>query len=242
MTFQRNATFVRRGFTLLELLVVIGIIAVLIAILLPAVQYARYSAYATKCKNNMRQIGIAISHFTEHHDGDFPLTYHAGNDQSWIYTIAPHLENVNEVRICPLDPERETRLEHDGTSYVINSYIAIPSDEAKLKIQFLKSTSQTVTVFEGSDLRDPESFNYEHAHPENWFTESRIERGQVWLWLIREIQPDRHASAHKPDNSVGVAHYLFADGHVEVIPAGQIKKWAEEGYNFGKPDNCNPIR
>lgn len=227
----------RAAFSLVELLVVVAIIGLLVGITVPAVIYAREAARATQCANNLHQIGLGIEQFTLNNQGSFPRTHHEGEKESWVYTLAPYTEDVDSLRICPDDLEGDKRLENKGTSYVLNSYISLPGPDSRLKINFLQATSKTITVFEGSDLRDPTSFYFEHCHPGNWFTPQRIEQKQVWLWLIQEIQPDRHWSSHKIDYSAGVSHYLFADGHVETIDATRIKGFADQGKNFAKPDS-----
>lgn len=218
----------------------IAIISVLIGLLLPAVQAAREAARRTQCANNLKQIGLAMHMHCNTHNGDFPRSTHGTFEfeRTWIYTLAPFMENVDSVRICPQDPRGKEKLENKGTSYVLNEYICEPGPDAAMNINYLQSTSRTILVFTSSDARGT-AITEDHTHSRNWF---RNPTSATWARIVSDIQPDRFGGppigSPAEMRAVGTANYLFGDGHVELIPAQQIKAWADEAINFAKPSSC----
>lgn len=116
----------RQGFTLIELLVVIAIIAILVALLLPAVQSAREAARRSQCKNNLKQIGLALHNYHEI-SRTFPpgwigvdrttgnQDFEGYNSFGWAALLLPQLEqgslhNSLNMRLSMLDPANTPQL------------------------------------------------------------------------------------------------------------------------------------
>ncbi len=221
---------VRSAFTMVELLVVIAIIATLIGLLLPAVQSVRAAARRTQCASNLRQVGLAIGMFCDTHRGRFPDTSHTGElEKSWIYTVAPFMESVDAIRICPDDPKGQERLEAKLTSYVMNAYLTTePTTLAVTNREKLTATSKTVVTFELADHKAATN-DSDHVHNHAWFTTLNIARRLVMTRIEADITTHRHSDG---------THFLYADWHVDLVPEATIAEWAatqKKNDNFTTP-------
>ena len=107
-----------KGFTLIELLVVVSVVALLIALLVPALQRSRKQAQAVVCQSRLRQSGLSLSMYVQESDGRLPLD--AGGQIFWFLTQRGHPE-LTKVALCPSaskpSPDRELRERNAGDTF-----------------------------------------------------------------------------------------------------------------------------
>jgi len=218
------------GFTLVELLVVVGIIAVLTAVGAQAALEARARVNTTKDLSNMRQIGQGLALYATDNNGKLPpsscfLETEEEMQRSWINALRVYLGvKYDELRISPSDPFQATRRKYQNTSYVINDEV----DGRMSDIVVIDDPSRRILLFLASDSKNPRG-QEDHIH-------GAVMRS--WNRLLGEIKPDAY-SGSKGNRTRGSSPYLFADFHAEIIPAVQIKTLADRGINIARAPIIN---
>jgi len=202
----------RKAFTLVELLVVIGIIAMLIAILLPALNRAKEAANRVVCGSNLRQLGLVFRNYQSDNKGFLPCAGHdpgcLSPNRAWIFwwekdqytgaLITPYLTKnaAKKLLICPSDPQGVRPYPY---SYIVNSQV------------FLR-WSQQATPFKVARMivdRPADKIMIVEHNPKY------INKG--CFDIDEDVRSGFAGEMLSPHHGKYKANVLYADGHVEFV-------------------------
>ena len=208
----------RQGFTLIELLVVIAIIAILAAMLLPALRQAKSRANDITCVGNLKQIGLGFIMYLEDNNSDFPM-YQQGTEENdpttWTVRIKEYVNKKN-VFECAIGMKETPAFGQVRTwcgvfqPYGYNERMGAVKDLTFQDYFFHKLArvdKPSVTVVVVDSYGEPDS-------------------GGVGGWwscnLNPAYDPRRPAFRHAKPHPIGFANALFVDGHVESLATNEL--------------------
>jgi prepilin-type N-terminal cleavage/methylation domain-containing protein/prepilin-type processing-associated H-X9-DG protein len=212
----------RPGFTLVELLVVIGIISLLISILLPSLNKARENAKQVQCLNNLRQLGVAFVMYANNYKGFYPKSAAVGNrrQDDWLHWQAGR--DINESTIAPFLAKPLSK-----------EYFRCPSDDVSQRrytaeggYRYSYSMSNKFTLYQVTKVKNPS--NKVHLYEED---ETSVDDGNsspednanIDLLAIRHDRtkvPETEATWRTNIDRRGNA--AFVDGHAEYIARREL--------------------
>ena len=208
-----------RGFTLVELLVVIAIIAVLAAMLFPVFASARKAAAKAGCQSNLRQIGMAFAMYVSDYSDCFPNTGdpYLWMGRRWRWPLQPYLALAQKrdpvdpanpnvsiaggpgILFCPADAQ--AMQQWDGTSYGYSAaFYHTPAQIAAMTTTDLYSPSGPPPM---TQQVDAVAYPTQKAMAADWLSNHQSPPLGWWSWE-------------------GARNYLFVDGHVKFLQSGQL--------------------
>jgi len=205
------------GFTLIELLVVIAIIAILAAMLLPALSRAKGRAKAALCLSNLKQLGLATSMYADDHDDRLPASSHMVGHISWVASLPPYLSYqvtatnlgaATNIYLCPVEKRGSLRMYSYAANDFLLKMVTLPGNPNPIGLRTqVPGPSETLWMTESSE----NLLNEDHFH----FAGS-VQNGDGY-------GPNAFASQVMVQRHSGGANYLFLDGHVQGTRWEQVR-------------------
>lgn len=236
----------RNAFTLVELLVVIGIIAVLIGLLLPSLQRARAQANAVACLSEMRQLGQGLIMFSQEHKLYVPKAWF--NDEpnpygqryvwgyrdpmwGWDYVLNQYLKSKQAFQCRSDEPALlrgtwndtwsnlpdKPEADNIPSSYRINISNLRNGPWHSIKINNIRNPARAIYLLEGARTGTGPTFVWHHVA--TWESSAGVGQfGRVSRVYRNNVAWNRHSpAAHKNLPKLGRSNYMFVDGHGESL-------------------------
>jgi prepilin-type N-terminal cleavage/methylation domain-containing protein/prepilin-type processing-associated H-X9-DG protein len=229
--FTTTPRAARNGFTLIEILIVIAIIALLAAILFPVFATTRERARQAACASNMKQIGFGIIQYTQDYD-EKALDLDSGT-KGWAGKLMPYIKST-QVFLCPSETSKTSGLgtmtaggvvySYNPVTYAYNMALrgkVIPPDVDGIPLSAFTDASRTVAVLEFELVKVPLLWpdeDYSWAHQGN--------SGGSYVAVMGLMDQKVGAGTSDDDDirhKVGLgANYLFMDGHVKFLQGKKV--------------------
>lgn len=203
----------KKGFTMVELLVVVAVIVVLAALLFPVFGRARENARRTNCMSNLKQISLGFIQYSQDYDERLPLTSYGATNISWTIGAAPYLTSTQIFR-CANDsnavwqtPAAPPANNYYTTSYLMNAWMA--GTNVFTHLASVQSPSCVVLLSESNGVaRD-------HFHPFYWGNSSTAEQVNAFMNSATWDDSKKETKEFPLTRHLDGFNMAFCDGHVK---------------------------
>lgn len=193
-----------RGFTLVEVLVVIAIVVITFSIAVPVARSLVARSHAVYCAVNLRQIGLATMMYAGDNQMRLPVTSHqrSQSGKSWTLTLQPYASGTISFK-CPKDPDSRR-----AYTYLINDFLTPnPAGAPDLDFSRLAMIDQPAATLLFAEA-SPDYRNTDHLHFSDYHG--------------GKLPPEVFEHQVATEAHSGKANYLFADGHVETLSKREV--------------------